>query len=134
MKMRHGASSLGCSALSAARSVATSGRSCSAACKVFFKGDVVTVVEAPDRANASFLLLLLAQPRADLLERQVRLSGDEVEQPLLVPLERRPAVAGAGLGIDAARRRPPLNPANCRRRAPPLARSLPLPLSRLPAS
>src|SRR5215475_16176375 len=113
MKIRRGASSLGCSALSAARSAATSGRSCSAACKVFFKGDVVTVVEAPDRADASFLLLLLAQPRADLLERQVRLGGDEVEQPLLVPLERRPAaVAGAGLGIDAARRRPPLNPAN----------------------
>src|SRR5215471_20976782 len=129
MKMRRGASSLGCSALSAARSAATSGRSCSAACKVFFKGDVVTVVEAPDRADASFLLLLLAQPRADLLERQVRLGGDEVEQPLPVPLERRPAVAGTGLGIDAARRRPPLNPANCRRgadveKAPRLSRAL----------
>src|SRR5262245_37161951 len=101
MKMRRGAWSLGCSDWSTARSAATSGRSCSAACSVFFKGDVVTIVEAPDRADTRFLLLLLAQPCADLLERQVRLGGDEVEQPLLVLLERRAAVTSTGLGISS---------------------------------
>src|SRR5262249_25140410 len=59
MKMRRGAWSLGCSALRAARSAATSGRSCSPA--RFFRRDCRG---APDRADASFLLLPLAQPRA----------------------------------------------------------------------
>jgi hypothetical protein len=117
MKTRRGALSLGCSALSAARSAATSGRSCSAAFRVFFKSDVVTIVEAPNRTDAGFLLPLRAQSNADLLKRQVRFRGDQIEQPLLVPLERRAAVAGAGFRIHAACRRPALDPADCRRGA-----------------
>jgi len=35
---------------------------------VFFEGDVVTIKEAADRADADFLLLLQAQSRADLLK------------------------------------------------------------------
>ena len=46
-----------------------SGRSCSAARSVFFEGDVVTVKEAPDRADAGFLLPFQAQWRADLFKR-----------------------------------------------------------------
>jgi hypothetical protein len=38
----------------------------------------------------------------DLIERQVRLIGDEIEQPPFVLLQRRAAVARAGLGIDAS--------------------------------
>src|ERR1019366_4672295 len=72
----------GSSAFNSARAAATSGRSCSAACSVFFKGDVVTLVEAPDRANAGFVLLHGAQPHTDFLKRQVRLRGNQIQQPL----------------------------------------------------
>src|SRR5262245_59659344 len=95
MKTRRGALSLGCSVFSAARSAATSGRSCSAACRVFFEGDVMTVEEATDRADAGLLPSLKAQPRADLLQCQVRLRSDQVDEPLFVLLQRRAAVAGA---------------------------------------
>src|SRR5262249_3680488 len=117
MKTRRGALSLGCSAFSAARSAATSGRSCSAACRVFFEGDVMTVEEAPDRADAGLLPPLGAQPRADLLQRQVRLRGDQVDEPLLVLLQRRTAVAGAGLGLHASGLPPSIHPSDGRRDA-----------------
>src|SRR5437762_12725651 len=100
MNTRRAASSEGCSAFSAARAAATSGRSCSAACRLFFEGDVVTVVEAPDRAYTRLLPLLGAKPRADFLDRQIRLRGNEIEQPLPMVLEWRAAVAGAELGIE----------------------------------
>src|SRR5688572_6544364 len=109
MNTRRGARSLGCSAFSSAREAATSGRSCSAACRVFFDGDVVTLIEPRDRALAGLQLLLSAQSYAHLIERQVGLRCHEVEQPLLVLLERRTAVACTGLGIDASRRRPALH-------------------------
>lgn len=91
MNTRRGASRRGCSAFNSARAAATSGRSCSAACRVFFEGDVVTFVEAPDRANTGFVLLHGAQPRTNLLKRQVRLRGNQIEQPLPVLLEPRAA-------------------------------------------
>src|SRR5262245_5151634 len=117
MKTRLGARSLGCSAFSAARSAATSGRSCSAACSVFFEGDGVPVEEAPDRADARLLLALRAQTLADLLQRQVRLRGDQLDQPLLVLLQRRAAVTGAGLGLDASGLPPAIHPPDRRRNA-----------------
>src|SRR5262249_39050038 len=117
MKTRRGARSLGCSAFSAARSAATSGRSCSTACSVFFEGDVMTVEEAPDRADASLLLSLRAQPHADLLERQVRLRRDQIDKPLLVLLQRRAAMTGAGLGLDVPGLPPAIHPPDCRRNA-----------------
>src|ERR1700739_1598637 len=132
MNTSRGATSLGCSAFSSARAAATSGRSCSAACRVFFEGDVVTLVEAPDRANTGFMLLHATQPRTNLLERQVRLRCDEVEQPLPVLLKRRAAMAGSGLGVDAAGPRPPLNPGDRSRCADAeQTRRLPRALARL---
>src|SRR5512145_461665 len=115
MKTRRGVRSLGCSAFSAARPAATSGRSCSAACSVFFEGDVVTVEEAPDRADAGLLLFLRAQPRADLLKRQVWLRHGQLDEPLLVLLQRRAAVTCARLGIDASRLPPAIGPTDRRR-------------------
>src|SRR5450432_1568116 len=53
MNTRRRALSDGCSALSSARAAATSGRSCSAACRVFFEGDVVTLIESPDLCASS---------------------------------------------------------------------------------
>src|SRR5258708_4277752 len=41
-----------CSAFSSARAAATSGRSCSAACSVFFERDAVPLVKPPDRGSA----------------------------------------------------------------------------------
>src|SRR5271170_2707338 len=61
----------------------------------FFEGDVVTLVEAPDRANTGFVLLHSAQPCTNLLKCQVRLRGDQIEQPLPVLLKLRAAMAGA---------------------------------------
>src|SRR5207249_1953531 len=108
MKTRRGASRDGCSAFSLARAAATSGRSCSAACRVFFEGDRVTIIEAPDRGRSGLQLFLRAEPRADLLQRQVRLGRDKIEQPLLMRLERRAVMASAGHGIDASGPRPAL--------------------------
>src|SRR5277367_1315335 len=112
MKTRRGASSLDCSAFSSARAAATSGRSCSAACRVFFERDVVAFIEAPDRGRSGFQPLFRLEPRAYLFERQVRLRCDKIEQPLPMHLERRAAVARAGQCCHAARRRPALDPAD----------------------
>src|SRR6202790_1190162 len=101
MNTKRGALREGCSAFSAARAAATSGRSCSAACRVFFERDLLTIVEAPDRARSNLELLRAAEPQADVIERQVRLRGDKIE-PLLMLVQRRAAMAGAGLGLDAA--------------------------------
>src|SRR5262245_437335 len=103
--------------MSSARAAATSGRSCSAARRVFFEGNVVTIVECPDRAYCGLHLLLGPQPRTDLVERQIRLLGDECEQPLLMLLERRAGVAGARLCRDATSLGPALDPADRRRGA-----------------
>src|SRR5204863_7219754 len=112
MNTRRGASRRGCSALSSARAAATSGRSCSVACSVFFEGDLMTLVEAPHRARCGFLLLLGAKAHADLIERQVGLRRNKIEQPLAMLLQLRAGVTGAGLGFDASRRRPAVDPAD----------------------
>ena len=85
MKTRRRASSLDCLAFSSARAAATSGRSCSAACNVFFERNGVAFVEAPDRRRPDLQPLPGLQPRANLIERQVRLLGDQIEQPLPMP-------------------------------------------------
>src|SRR5882672_3351933 len=115
MNTRRGASRRGCAALSLARAAATSGRSCSAACSVFFEAYPVSLVEAPHRAGCGFQLLLGAKPRPDLLQRQVGLRCNKIEQPLAMLLQRRAGMAGAGLGFDAAGRRPAIDPADRRR-------------------
>src|SRR5947208_4905479 len=115
MNTRRGACRRGCSAFNSARAAATSGRSCSAACSVFFEADAVTLVEAPHRACCSSQLLVGAKPYANLIERQVRLRRNKIEQPLAMLLQRRAGVAGPGLGFDASRRRPAFDPADRRR-------------------
>src|SRR5262245_44182463 len=115
MKTRCEASSAGCSAFSASRASATSGRSRSAACRTFFKRDLVAVVEAPHRADGDRELLLAAKPVANLLQRQIGLLRYQIEQPLLVCVERRAAVPGAGFRRDAACSGPPIEPTHRRR-------------------
>src|SRR6202045_844756 len=115
MKTRRGASSLDCSSFSSARAAATSGRSCSAACRVFFERDVMAFVETPDRGRTGFQPPLGLEPSANLFERQVRLRCDQIKQPLAMRLERRATVARAGQCRYTARCRPALDPADCGR-------------------
>src|SRR5689334_15075322 len=115
MNTRREGFSVGCSAFRALRAAATSGRSCSAACRTFFKRDLVAVVEAPHRADGDSELLFAAKPVADLLKRQIRLLRHEIEQPLLVCVERRTTVPSAGFRRDAPRSVPPVKPTHCRR-------------------
>jgi len=70
------------------RAAATSGRSCSAACRTFFERDLVPVLEAPDRAHGGIKLHFAPQPVADLFEPQVGLLRNQIEQPSLVCLKR----------------------------------------------
>src|SRR5258708_16894032 len=99
-----------CSAFSAARAAATSGRSCSAACSVFFERDAVPLVKSPNRGSADLQSFGRSEPCADLIECQIGFSGHQIEQPLLMRLERRATVSGAGLRCDATRCMPPLHP------------------------
>src|ERR1700686_1436812 len=104
-----------CSAFSSARAAATSGRSCSAACSVFFKRDAVSIVEPPDRGSAVGKFLGWYEPRADLARCQIRRSGNQRGQPLFLLLERRVAVPGARLPGDVTGCLPTIHPAGCRR-------------------
>src|SRR6478736_6594853 len=88
---------------------------CAAACRTFFKRDLVAVVEAPDGADGDSELFLAAKPVANLLKRQIRLLRHQIEQPLLVRLERRATVSSAGFRRNAARSVPPVKPTHCRR-------------------
>src|SRR5260370_40865648 len=76
-----------CSAFNSARAAATSGRSCSAACNVFFKRDAVPLVKPPDRGSADLQSFGRCEPCADLIECQIGLSVHQVEQPLLLRLD-----------------------------------------------
>src|SRR3954468_952157 len=87
MKTRWAGSSEPRLARHSSRAAATSGRSCSAACTVFFEADAVPVVEPPDRAPRD-LDAALAQTATDLLERQVGRFGDKTEQPFAVRRQR----------------------------------------------
>src|SRR5665213_3499697 len=117
MNTRRDPTSLDCSTFSSARAAATSGRSCSAACQVFFERDVVAFVKAHDLGRTGFQPLLVLEPRPNLLERQIRLGCDQIKQPLAMRLERRATVACAGQCRYAARCHPAFNPANCGRGA-----------------
>src|SRR5450631_1022214 len=103
------------SAFSSARAAATSGRSCSAACSVFFEGDAVPIVKSPDRGSTDFQFFGRCEACADLVECQIGFSGHQIEQPPLVLLERRAAVASARLRRDATGCTPELHPADGRR-------------------
>src|SRR6202163_3434152 len=83
----------------------------------FFERDVVAFVEAPDRGRTGFQPPLGLEPSANLFERQVRLRGDQIKQPLAMRLERRATVARAGQCRYTARCRPALDPADCGRGA-----------------
>jgi hypothetical protein len=63
----------------AARSAATSGRSCSLACDVFFERDVAAIEEPPEHARHEPLPVRFEQTVGDLGQCHVRRSLDQGE-------------------------------------------------------
>src|SRR6185436_6883571 len=90
-------SSPGCSAFHASRAAATSGRSCSLACTIFFEADAFGGKEPPYRAVAD-MLAAGGKLGPDLLQRQIGKRGDPLQQPVSFLLQPRAVVAAHRLG------------------------------------
>ncbi len=73
MNTRRSGSRSGCALNQALRRAATSGRSCSAACAVFFEGHPVPVQAAPDRAGHERGAMILLQHGGQLGQRDILL-------------------------------------------------------------
>src|SRR5512147_1272465 len=98
----------------------TSGRSCSAACVVFFARDPPTLEEAPDRPDPEPLPPLFLQLRLEFLERDVGGLLDGPEDELRFFLDAiRPAIAARLLRSNGPHRFLPLGPADRARNAHP---------------
>src|SRR6202171_5749102 len=72
----------------------------------------MSVEERPDRTDPRLLLALIEQTALDLLQCQVGLLPNQLKQPFLMLLQRRPALTLVGLGLKAAGLPPPLRPAD----------------------
>src|SRR6476646_7562562 len=98
-------SSMPCSRLQRRRARATSARFCSAACRLFFKADIVSIKEtlesAPTAGDALF-----SHGGENLLEGQIRLFGNQSQDPIRVLFQWRNAPAA-----PFRRRAPCLTPA-----------------------
>src|SRR5258707_7370554 len=70
----------------ALRAAATSGRSCSAACRLFFKGEIQMAKESEDRGLANDHLLL-GQSRLKFGQREVRSRSNPLRDPVLMPFK-----------------------------------------------
>src|SRR6266576_3774718 len=92
MNTSRAGSNMPCSRIQRRRARATSARFCSAAYRVFFEADVAASEEPPHRAAAA-CDPAFAHRRDDLLQRQVRLVGNQTQPKLRVLLQRRGAAA-----------------------------------------
>src|SRR4030088_3544541 len=92
MNTSRAGANMSCSRIQRRRARATSARFCSAAYRVFFEADVASVAEPPNRAAAARDAALVHR-RNDLVQRQVRLLGDERENELRVLFQLRSASA-----------------------------------------
>src|SRR5450759_1199360 len=111
-KTRQEESSRPCSRIQRRRARATSARFCSAARRLFFKGDVVALERTPKRAAAAGNPPL-PHCNDELVERPVRLFIDQSEYPFRVVLQRGPAPA-ARLGRTDSVLPPRLQPSDRR--------------------
>jgi hypothetical protein len=68
----------------------------------FFEADAVAVEEPPDRTEPRLLLTLIKQTALDLFQRQIGLLPNQLKQPFLMLLQRRPALTLVGFGFKAA--------------------------------
>src|SRR5208283_1104158 len=101
MKTSRFASSLGCLRCKALRSAATSGRSCSAACRLFFKGQLQMTQKAEDRRLPD-RDLPLRQRGLKLRQRDVRLLRQKAPDQLLMCSQHIRFVAAEFRRTDAA--------------------------------
>src|SRR5271155_470235 len=107
-------SSMPCSRIQRFRARATSARSRSEACRLFFKGDVMPA-KKPRKGALAGPNLLLEQLHKRLLQGQVRSFGNESQYPFCVRLQRRHATP-ARLRRGTAAIVPALQPFNRRTR------------------
>src|SRR6476646_11426490 len=85
-------SSMPCSRIQRRRARATSARFCSAACRLFFKGNLVAFEEAPHRGTTAGNPALVHDGH-HLVQGQVRLLCDKPKQLVRILLQRRDASA-----------------------------------------
>src|SRR5258708_30990281 len=111
IKTSRAGSSAGCSSFQAARAAATSGRSCSLACTIFFEADALGGEEAPHRAVPD-MQAAAGKLGADLLQRQVRNRPDPLQQPGPLALQARVVIAPHRPGWKPAALPPNRNPIN----------------------
>src|SRR5207244_1700229 len=88
---------------------ATSGRSCSAACTIFFEADALGGKEPPHRAVAD-VDATLRKLGPDLLQRQIRDCCDPLQQPGPLALQTRVVIATHRLGGGPAALAPNRHP------------------------
>src|SRR5260370_36045984 len=91
-----------CSFRKALRAAATSGRSCSAACTLFFKGQV-DVVEEPRNPRLAHLHLFFRQASLKLCKRTIRLFRYKFLNQLCMWLKRESPVPAEFVWTDTAR-------------------------------
>src|SRR6266852_6579650 len=108
MNTSRAGSSMPCSRIQRRRARATSARCCYAARRLFFIGDLASIEEPPHCTTAT-RDPLLAHRRDNLVQRQIRLLGDESQQPFHLLLQRRGAAA-AWLCCNTPRFFPSLRP------------------------
>jgi hypothetical protein len=101
-------SSVLCFRIQCRRARATSGRSCSAACRVFFNADIMALEETMHRATAT-RNPRFAHRSNHFVQCQIRLLVNQGQQPLRVLLQWRDAPSNR-LRRRAPRRLPPLHP------------------------
>src|SRR5271156_5137187 len=87
MKTRCSGSRSGWASNQACRRAATSGRSCSLACAVFFQGDAMAVKKAPDRTRGKHGAMLPPQEIRELNQRDVHLLVDRTQDDVAVSLD-----------------------------------------------
>ena len=95
-------SSLGCRLRKARRSAATSGRSCSAACRLFFKGEFQMAQKSEDRA-LSDVDLLFGQLGSYLRQRHIRLLRHQAPDKFFIRRQTIGLVSTELRGADVAR-------------------------------
>src|SRR5262249_22413424 len=93
-------SSLICILCHALRAAATSARSCSAACRLFFEGKA-QMAEKPEDRSLADRRLLFRQSRLKLGQGDVRLPNNPARDAIPVPLQRIPFVSTKLRGSDA---------------------------------
>src|SRR6476660_2919790 len=111
MKTRQAGSSSDRASNQALRRTATSGRSCSLACAVFFERHGVAIEEAPNHALCKPLAVPTLQMAGNLRQRDVARRGDQPEDLLGMGLDPiRALVATLRPRRLAARIAPPAHP------------------------